>query len=440
MTNACIVLCMDASTSMSTNNNFQMAKTDASTFVYIMQTGDSLGVTGFSNTAWITYPTSSTAVTAITSQSIQDGASSAIMAMNMVGTTNISAGLTTSANMLTNAANPKAVILLSDGEWNTGPNPLSTLPSMPVYTIALGNNGQIQTLQQIASQTGGTFHLAPTPFDLADIYNEIIGQTQVATVVANQKQQVSQNRFWILPGTVAQGAPEATFSISWTNWAVTYTSNTPVGNQVNVTLQNPSGSTVPATPIAIGNGFAVFKIQNPAAGQWQVAIWTSAGGTLGTSCGIFDPQLNVQAEVQTPTTAVVGQPVPMTMRVREADGSVLSNVRITASLEAPSMNPEDAVARHRADLDAVAPAGAADISDNARMLELQMQRGPDDLLLPYNYSPLQTVNQGNGVHRLEFTPGCSGGHIVRLNINGQTSDRKRDFSLARRISVWVNRT
>jgi hypothetical protein len=441
MTNAAVVVCMDASGSMSQRGYFQPAQTDASTFVNIMQTGDSLGVTAFSDNAWIAYPTSSSLVAPISSQSVQTAATTAIMALRTVNMTNMSAGLTTSANMLTSAANPKAIVMLSDGEWNAGSNPLSNLPSVPVYTIALGNNGQVQTLQQIASGTGGTFHLSPTPFDLADIYNEIIGLTQVATVVANQKRNVNQNSFWLLPGTIPQGATEATFSVSWTNWAITYTNGTPVGNQVNVTLQNPAGSVVAATPTAIGNGFVVLKVQNPQAGIWQAAIWSSAGGTLGTAGGVFDPQLRTQMQVEAPMNAKVGQPVAVNAQVRDTDGSVVPDVSITASVEMPSMNPEQAVANNRARLDALAPSQVSkEDSDNVRMLSLQMQLGPGEILLPYDQMPLFGEKAKDGSHQLKFTPKYKGGHIVRLNASGYAPKSKRNFSLARRISVWAEQS
>lgn len=439
MPNAAIVVCMDASDSMRYYNYFQPAQTDAATFVNIMQAGDSLGVTAFSDNAWIAYPSSSASVALVQSQNDLNTATTAIMALKTVSMTNMSAALSTSANMLTNAANPKAIVMLSDGEWNRGTDPLQSLPSVPVYTIALGNNGQVQTMQQIASGTHGTFHLAPTPFDLADIYNEIIGQTQVATVVANQKRNVNQNSFWLLPATIAQGATEATFSVTWTNWAITYTSGTPVGNQVNVTLQNPSGGTVAASPTAIGNGFVVFKLQNPQAGTWQAAIWSSAGGTLGTSGGVFDPQLSMQMQVEAPMNARVGQPVALKAQIRDADGSVVPNVQITASVEMPSMEPEQAVKNNRDRLNALPRSQVSDEdSDNVRMLALQMQLGPGELLLPYDQMPLFPETGKDGSQGLVFTPTHKGGHIVRLHARGRAPISKRDFSLTRRISVWAD--
>lgn len=439
MTNASVVVCLDASASMSQRSYFEPAKTDAATFVNIMQTGDSLGVTAFSNNAWISYPASSSLVATITSQGDQDTATGAIMALQTVNMTNMTAALNTSASMLTSAADPKAIVMLSDGQYNDGGDPLQHLPSVPVYTIALGNDGQVQTLRQIATQTSGTFHLAPTPFDLADIYNEIIGQTQVAAVVANQKQNVSQNNFWILPATISGNEPEATFSISWTNWAIKYVSGTPTGNQINVSLQDPSGATQTPAPSSSGNGFVVFKVQNPMAGTWKAAIWSSAAGTLGTSGGAFDPHINVQMRAQAPTLASVGQPVPITANLHDGGGNIISDAVVSASLEHPTMTPEQALAKHRKRLDALSPHKVEEeASDNVRMLTLQSEIGPGERLLPFDHRPLEVKKDKDGVNHIEFTPAVKGAHIVRLETTGTNPHTGTAISRARRISIWAD--
>ena len=439
MTNAAIVLCLDASDSMHTRNYFEPAKTDASSFVNIMQTGDSLGVTAFSDTAWIAYPASSALVATISSSTDQQAASAAIMALNTVSMTNMTAALNTSASMLTSAANPKAIVMLSDGQYNQGGDPLQSLPPLNVYTIALGNNGQIATMQQIAAQTGGTFHLAPTPFDLIDIYNEIIGQTQVATVVANQKKDVNQNNFWMLPATISSGQPEATFSVNWTDWSVKYTSDTPTGNQINVSMQDPSGNTLRPTPFAIGNGYVVFKIANPMAGVWNTAIWSAAPGTLGTGGGAFDPTINVQMAAQAPINAAIGQRVPIIAKIHDADGTLIQSAVISASLEHPSIAPEDAVKKHKSQLDAL-PRGeiAGEDSDNVRMLTLQTKLGPGERLLPFNNRPLEIRKGKDGHHYAEFSPQIKGAHIVRLQATGTDPKTGSNFSRARRISIWAD--
>lgn len=438
MANSSVVVCLDASGSMSQRSYFQPAQTDAATFVNIMQNGDSLGVTAFSNNAWIAYPASSTLVATIASSGDQSTATGAIMALQTVDMTNMTAALNKSASMLTSAANPKAIVMLSDGQFNQGGDPLQHLPSVPVYTIALGNDGQVQTMRDIATQTHGTFHLAPTPFDLADIYNEIIGQTQVAAVVANQKQNVNQNNFWLLPATILGNEDEATFSVSWTDWSVKYVTGTPTGNQINVSLRDPSGATTQPTPFATGNGFVVFKIPNPLDGTWNVAIWSSASGTLGTNGGAFDPHVNVQVRAQVPTSATIGQPVAMTANLHDND-NIISDAVFSASLEHPTMSPQEAVAKHRNRLDALAPHKVEEeASDNVRMLTLQAQVGPGERLLPYDNRPLEVKKDKQGVNHIEFTPAIKGAHIVRLEATGTNPKTGSPISRARRISVWAD--
>jgi hypothetical protein len=388
-----------------------------------MNVGDSVGVTAFSDNSWISYPSSSQSVGIIQSQADLTAAANAVMGLSTQNMTNMSAGLSTSAAMLSSAASPKGIVMLSDGEWNRGSDPTQNLPPLRVFTIALGNNGQVHTLRQIASATG-TFHLSPTPFDLADIYNEIIGQAQVAAVVANANRSVNQNDFWILPATVPMGSAEATFSITWTNWNVTYTQGTPSGDQVNVSFRDPNGNTQTPAPSAVGNGFVVFKIRNALPGRWQGAIWSSANGTLGTSGGAFDPQLQLRVSAEAPMNAGVGQPVAIKAHVHDGDGAPIPNVVISASLEMPSMDPEQAVERHRARLDALAPpAIPEEASDNTRMLALQSELGPSERLLPYHHIPLSSEKGENGARHVEFTPKNKGSYIVWLTANGRDPRR-----------------
>jgi hypothetical protein len=85
-----------------------------------------------------------------------------------------------------------AVILLTDGDWNTGGDPeggagATSFPEIGtgsaiqwaidhdirIYTIRLGSSGNEADLQDWATKTGGFYRHAPTPTDLADIYRDI---------------------------------------------------------------------------------------------------------------------------------------------------------------------------------------------------------------------------------------------------------------------------
>lgn len=104
------------------------------------------------------------------------------------------------------------------------------------------------------------------------------------------------------------------------------------------------------------------------------------------------------------------------------------------------MDPEEAVERHRARLDALAPPKVPEeASDNVRMLALQSELGPSERLLPYHHIPLSSEKGENGARHIEFTPKNKGGHIVWLTATGRDPATKGEFSLTRRITVWADR-
>ncbi len=101
-----------------------------------------------------------------------------------------------------------AVILLTDGDWNTGGDPLgaSGAVSFPadgitsttsiiqwakqknisIYTIRLGSAGNEAALKVYANQTGGKYYWAATPADLDTIYTSIAGDLQTEAGVSTR--------------------------------------------------------------------------------------------------------------------------------------------------------------------------------------------------------------------------------------------------------------
>jgi hypothetical protein len=104
----------------------------------------------------------------------------------------------------------KAIVLLTDGAWNTGGDPRGErgAASWPddnieardsiatwakengirIYTIGLGNEPYHDQLQEYAEETGGKYYFAPTADQLAAIYTKIVGDLKV---IAAAKPQVN---------------------------------------------------------------------------------------------------------------------------------------------------------------------------------------------------------------------------------------------------------
>lgn len=435
---ASICIIIDQSGSMGYSGYLAPAQTDAATFANIMNVGDSLGVIGFSDNASVVFG-SATAPRAITGQADQNAAVTAIMGLQSLNMTNMVSAFTAAAGMLAGSSGNRGEVFLSDGMYNNGGDPVPGLAtSPPVYTIALGPNGQASTLQAIATKTGGWYNYAPGPRQLAAIYNAIINQSQVASLVANQQPTVAPFKFVSTPGVIPSGATQASFALNWDDASVAYTPNTPVGNQVNVSLTDPSGQTVSAQPTATGPGFVVFKIPNPTPGTYNATAWYSGSGSLSYTAAIFDNNTAISLALAAPREVLTAGS-PLEAEVRLADGDEpLDGARLSLRLESPRVTLDEALSAHAARLNAVeigedVPHEHAPV---ARLIRLQQQSGED--LMPRQDFPITATAAGDGVYRIQV-PNVekAGSHTLHVTANGVSRKSNTPYQRSTRVSFVV---
>ena len=110
-----------------------------------------------------------------------EGAINALGAAPMLGGTNMSAGLDQAVAQLSGSASSglanKIIILLSDGVWNVGRDPLEAAQAarslgITVHTISMLSQDQ-ETLEEIAALTGGRFFSANDETELAAAFFEL---------------------------------------------------------------------------------------------------------------------------------------------------------------------------------------------------------------------------------------------------------------------------
>lgn len=110
-----------------------------------------------------------------------EGALNALEAVPMMGGTNMSAGLDLAvAQMTSNTSSAlanKIIILLSDGVWNGGRDPVESAEDaaaegITVHTISMLSRDQ-ETLEQVAAMTGGRFFSANDDTELAAAFFEL---------------------------------------------------------------------------------------------------------------------------------------------------------------------------------------------------------------------------------------------------------------------------
>ncbi|MEW5843478.1 MAG: VWA domain-containing protein, partial [Bacteroidota bacterium] len=184
-----VALVIDRSGSMS-GTPLTNAKTAANSFVDNMQTNDKGAVISFDNTITVNQGfTSDKTVLKTAINNIVSGNTTAIYdaIYQAVDLTKVQTGR-------------KAIILMTDGGDNASSHSITDAinyaiqASLPVYTIGLGfsaGSTEEQRLQQIATQTGGKYYLAPNSSQLASIYQSISQQLSNQYVVTYSSSSIS---------------------------------------------------------------------------------------------------------------------------------------------------------------------------------------------------------------------------------------------------------
>jgi hypothetical protein len=441
------VVVIDRSGSMKSYKYLQPAQTDAATFINIMNLpdssgtipGDNLGVVAFNESAEIIFG-KKTSLIPLKTQTDQDDACAAIMKLSAKGLTNMEKAFKTAEAMLSGATGVAvAEVFLSDGEWNKGEDPLKVVGKIPIYTIALGPSAGTKALEAIATQSHGTYHYAPGTRDLRHIYNSIAGQVPVAALIGSSDENVESRRFVTTSVTVPAGATQATFVFNWDTWDIVFTHDTPTDKEVNVTLYDSNDKKIVPSSTVSGNGFVVFKIANPAAGEYSADAWYGGKGSLSYTAAAFDNNGRITAAITGPQKAVVvGSPATVDFRLADG-GAPIDGARVKVSFESPLVTVAEAGAAHAERLKAVSV--SEDIPEEhytaAKIAAFLIQTGED--LLPRELRPMTVQAMSGGLYRIQI-PGIekAGSHTVHVVARGYSAESQTLFQRSTRISFIVS--
>lgn len=411
MTSVSVALILDVSGSMA-GSKLANAQTDASTFVNLMHTDDYVGVVKFSDNATIIYPTNAASnLVQITGLPIQNAAVSAIMGTKSLNMTNIKDAITKAFGMFPSSPTNSGMVLLSDGYWNVGGNPIPVSETtVPIYTIGLMVGTKTSAvLQTIATSTKGKYHYSADAWDLAEIYNDIAQSSSLGNLTINNKESIPQMNFKTYPTTISSGNTHAKFAVNWTNQSVAYTSDTPKTNQINVSLKDPDGNTVTPTTIAPGKGFVVLTVNNPKAGSWTIGSWTGGTGTLDTTVAAIEPNATSMDLRITSSNLKTGESIPFIAKVHN-NGNAIDGVKINATVESPLVSVSN------------------DEDDELKALQVP---------LPRKIFPITTNEKESGEHHGEILADTEGSHTIRVTAHGISPIDSSPFARTARLSVNV---
>ncbi len=252
-------------------------------------------------------------------------AQAAIDTLNSRGTTSIGGGLQRSQQLLSSAnpVIPRAIVLLSDGQENASPYVVDVLPQIraaqtTVHTIGLGSDADQRLMLSIAAQTGGTYHYAPAPEQLAGIYNTISGAVSNRQTLATANGSVAPGDVVTQEVTIDSSITEATFWVSWSN----------PGAGVALTLQTPSGGMIdPGSPAAnphvvyvSGETYAYYRVRAPALtpGVWRMRV-SRAASSPGIVAADAPPSEIAGEEHPEPEVETGAAPADSSLEARSAE-------------------------------------------------------------------------------------------------------------------------
>lgn len=271
-----VILVLDRSGSMALENRLEYAKQGAVQFLNFLRVGDAVGVVSFDSASTINFP-----LTPITTGGGTGGAEAAINSIALGGATNIGGGLQDALSQLTAQATRSCneiIVLLSDGDHNTGPHPSTVIPSLQnenitVLTVGVGTGisvGGQATLQTVATQTGGKFFRVSSAPDLVGLFMQLSAESTGSGLLTRSPLTIGGGQTVESPVQIEAGVTSATFAAVKTHSAdaITLSLVTPSGQVIRET----DVGTVPGVRLFTGPNSRSLQVQDPAPGRWGLRV------------------------------------------------------------------------------------------------------------------------------------------------------------------------
>lgn len=416
-----IVTMIDTSSSMTWYDYITPAKSDADTFVNMFQPQDKFAVLSFADAVKRVYPTTAT-LTTNSNPKVLEEASRAIQAITAYGNTNMTDAIKAANTLLNPESNPRGEVLLSDGMYNVGGDPTPFLPKdIPIYTIALGDNGQLDFMRKIANLTQGQYYFAPDPITLAGIYYNILEKGKVGQIVTNSLQTVTPTLPMRNTVRLQAGLTNASIGVNWAapgfKWTTKYP---PAAGEITTRVLDPNFNPYLVPPVYRDYGFVVFTIENPMAGTWFFDTYFG-GPSCNVTVGALDPTNTTLVRLTAPQEAVRAGETAVIHGSTLHEEQKLTGAHTTASVDRPSVSTDDALRTHAAALGKVQlreEDADSEHADRKRLTALRAQMLPYRDIVPRHRVEAKVSHSANGDFEIAVPTDVPGEYMVRVETIG----------------------
>ena len=271
-----ISLVLDCSGSMDASRMASM-KRSASQAIGLLEDGTKLGIVAYSSSASVLFPMQELNST----NRLQ--ALATVAALSAAGNTNIGGGILAGLNQLTSQeprTEPEVIMLLTDGEHNTGTDPAVAMPQViaagvTLNSVGLGASINASDLQLASEQTGGSLVVVKDDRDLASAIIQQSTSVQGDSILSSRQGTLAPGESISIDIPVDTFADQLSVASSWST------------GSVQATLTRPNGQAVTEPPVSTANS-SVLRLTGPSPGSYRLTLQANADNTGPTD---FDTQI-----------------------------------------------------------------------------------------------------------------------------------------------------
>lgn len=322
-----VALVLDCSGSMSGSRLASM-KSSAEQVVGILEDGNKLSITAYSSDALVIFPM----------QALDSGnratALAAIQSLSADGNTNIGGGILSGLGQLmlqTERPEPGIIVLLTDGEHNTGTDPTVAAAQVAgakfkLQSIALGSSFDAGQLKTASEQTGGTLVVVEDDKDLASAIVQQATAVQGDDVLLSERAQLSPGATIDIEIPIDQFVQRFSAAVSWDLGTLT------------AVLLDPNGQTVTGA-VQQTNNSKVISIAQPARGTYKLRLTADQGNSLDSNYSLQVLTRSESLSFAARAYRTGGFPAPIKIEAHpNAFGSPVTGASVRAIVRDPQGN------------------------------------------------------------------------------------------------------
>ena len=268
-----VVLIIDSSGSMSSNDRNNLRKSAANLFITLAasdtQADVQISVVDFDSSAVILAP-----LTKVDTDKNVELLQRAVSRIDSRGGTNIASGLHVGFNALSASTTgvKKAAVLLTDGQDGSNVQAVASRyadQDWSIYTIGLSGSVDRRKLEGIASTTpeGEYFQVDNELSNIQEIYNKILAKVTRKSVLASLSGFLNQGQTVTKLVSIDNAIAQANFSLSWQGSTIEMVLVDPSGAEITPDIAATVGIAYQAAPT-----FAIYTVDTPMQGEWAMRM------------------------------------------------------------------------------------------------------------------------------------------------------------------------